>query len=305
MEMKTMKKTTPFVTWITMTAVLVSMCAGLIFSQRTNAQSGAQSETRGVTDNKYPTLAKYATDLTLLALSGKLEPARGYEGNVARVIDSLATTSKAPLVLGESDLDRDAIARGVASRIALGTVPDTLRNKRVFRLNLEALAKGAQTSEEFENRVQAVFAEAAQAEGKVILFVDQMHQYAGARATNAASATVKAAITANQFKVIGGVSPEAYASYIATDETVAKLFDSISIDRANEIASDSNSAKDKRRSPINEEFEGEKISSDMHELVKSAGPNGRVTAILQVNDVNSREVRSLLASNGVLISAHQ
>ena len=159
MEMKTMKKTAPVVTWITMTAVLVSMCAGLIFSQRTNAQSGAQG--RGVTDNKYPTLAKYATDLTLLALSGKLEPARGYEGNVARVIDSLATTTKAPLVLGESDLDRDAIARGVASRIALGTVPDTLRNKRVFRLNLEALAKGAQTSEEFENRVQAVFAEAA------------------------------------------------------------------------------------------------------------------------------------------------
>src|SRR5882762_2269586 len=294
-------KRTPVITWITTFAVLVSLCASLTFSQRSTAQSGDQSQNRNATDNKYPTLSKYATDLTQLALSGKLEPARGYEANVARVIASLSMSTKAPLMLGESDLDREAIARGVAARIARGNVPETLRNKRVFRLNLEALAKGAQTSEEFESRVQAVFAEAAQAEGKVILFVDHMHQYAGARAANAASATVKAAITANQFKVIGGVSPEAYASYIATDETVAKLFDSISIDRANEIASDSNSAKDKRRSPINEEFEGEKISSDMHELVKSAGPNGRVTAILQVNDVNSREVRSLLARNGALI----
>src|SRR6266550_4504105 len=287
MEMKTMKKTTPFVTWITMTAVLVSMCAGLIFSQRTNAQSGAPGETSGVTDNKYPTLAKYATDLTLLALSGKLEPARGYEGNVARVIDSLATTTKAPLVLGESDLDRDAIARGVASRIALGTVPDTLRNKRVFRLNIEALAKGAQTSEEFENRVQAVFAEAAQAEGKVILFVDQMHQYAGSRATLVASATVKAVIAGNRFKVIGGASPEAYSNYIATDESVAKLFNSISIDSRNEGASVSTVAKDRRKSPINEEFEGDKISSDMRELIESVGPSGRVKAILQIDDVNS------------------
>src|SRR5258708_7041253 len=139
-------KRTPVVTWITIAAVLVSMCASLTFSQRTTAQSdkkrtALQNSARVAADSRYPILSKYAADLTLLALTEKLEPVRGYEANIARVIASLSTTTKAPLVLGESDLDRDAIARGVAVRIACGNVPETLRNRPVCRLNLEALAK--------------------------------------------------------------------------------------------------------------------------------------------------------------------
>src|SRR6266404_1857514 len=111
-------------------------------------------------------------------------------------------------------------------------------------------------------------------------------------ATTIAAAAVKDAIEANHLRIIGGASPEAYASYIASDESVAKLFESISIDRAVDTASAANKAGDKRRSPINEEFEGEKISSDMQDLMKSAGRNGHLPAILQVNDVNSKEVRT-------------
>src|SRR5882672_5754602 len=113
-EMKKIKRI-PVVTWITLVAVLASMCTGLSFGRHTSAQS-SQSEIRTVANDKYPTLSKYAADLTLLALNGKLEPARGFETSITSVIDSLATTSKAPLVLGDSDLDRDAIARGVAFR---------------------------------------------------------------------------------------------------------------------------------------------------------------------------------------------
>ena len=118
----------------------------------------------------------------------------------------------------------------MALKIAFGDVPDSLRGKRVFRLSLDALAKGAKSSEEFVSRVQAVFAEASQAADQIILFVDQLHQYAGARAATTASAAVKEAIQANHLRIIGGVSPEAYATYIASDESVAKLFESISID---------------------------------------------------------------------------
>ena len=243
-------------------------------------------------------LSKYATDLTLRALKGKLEAAREHDMDVARVIAALPASGKAPVVVGESDLARDAIACGVAIKIAFGDVPDSLRDKRVFRLRLDALAKGAQTSEEFVNRVQTVFAEAAQAEGRVILFIDQLHEYAGARANANASAIVKEAIGTNQLRLIGGASPGAYSSYIASDENVAKLFESIAIDAAADNAS---ASTDKPRSLINQEFIGENISSDMRELMKSAGPNGRVNAILQVNDVNNREVRSLLARHGVLV----
>src|SRR5258706_12995021 len=299
-------KRTPAVTGITMAAVLVSMCASLSFSQRSAAQSVKATtvrQQREAADNKYPILSKYATDLTLLALTDKLEPVRGYEAGIARVIASLSLTEKTPLVLCESDLDRDAIARGVAARIAFGNVPEALRHKRVFRLSLEALARGAQTSAEFERRLRSVFVEAEQAQGEVILFVDQMHQYAGARATSVASATLRAALEANHFKVIGGATPEANATYIATDESIAKLFDSISIDGANDSASDSTVARDKRKSPINEEFEGDKIASDMRELMESAGPNGRVSALLQVDNVHSAEVSSLLKRYGVNVDS--
>jgi serine protease AprX len=305
--MKKMKRT-PVVTWITVAAVLVSMFASLNLSQRAGAQSGKERTAREsqelvAADSKYPILSKYATDLSLLALSDKVEPIRGYQMSIDRVIAGLSTSTKAPLVLCESDLDRDAIARGVASRIALGNVPEILRNKRVFRLSLEALARGAQTSADFENRIQAVFAEAEQAAGQVILFVDQMHQYAGARATNVASVTVKTALGRNHFKIFGGATPEAYSNYIATDDSVAKLFDSISIDGASDPGADSTVARDKRKSPINEEFEGDKISSDMRELIESAGPNGRVSAILQVDNVHSAEVSSLLKRYGVNVDS--
>src|SRR5207248_9244823 len=211
-------------------------------SQRTSAQSKSPLVNDSATD--YPVLSKYATDLTQLAVGGKLETTREREADVARVIASLSSAAKNPVVVGESDLDRDTIARGVANKIAFGDVPDTLRNKRVFRLNLEALAKGAKTSDEFVKRVQSVFAEATQANGKVILFVDQLNQYAGSRATTIAAAAVKDAIEANHLRIIGGASPQAYATYIASDESVAKLFEAISIDRAVDTAPAANQAGD-------------------------------------------------------------
>jgi hypothetical protein len=124
-------------------------------------------------------------------LEGKLEVSPEHDPDVARVIASLAAAGKTPVVVGESDFDRDAIARGVALKIASGNVPDSLRGKRVFRLRLDALAKGAKTSEEFVSRVQAVFAEASQTADQIVLFVDQLHQYAGTRAASTASAAVK------------------------------------------------------------------------------------------------------------------
>src|SRR5712692_1692482 len=302
------QKHAPIVTLFTASALLVSVCAGLAFNQHTAAQSNEPSQSasrdaRSQAASDYPALAKYATDLTQLALRGKLEPAHGRDADIARVIESLGrTTSKAPVVVGEFDLDRNAIARGLAFRIAFGEVPESLRNKHVLSLSLDALAKGATTSEEFESRVQSVFADAARADGQIILFVDQLHQYAGERATTVDSATVTTAIETNHLRVIGGASPEAYASYIASDADVAKLFEPIRIDRATETASNSTAAKNKRKSPINEEFEGEKISSDMRDLMERAGPNGRVKAILQVDDVHNPAVKSLLARNGVLIS---
>src|SRR5262245_44273540 len=127
----------PATSWIIVLSLLVSMSASLTFSQRAAAQKDRQSEVANQneeSDANYPALAKYTVDLTLQALKGKLEANRDREADVARVIESLSVAAKAPVVLGESDLDRDAIARGVALKIASGKVPDTLRGKRVFTL---------------------------------------------------------------------------------------------------------------------------------------------------------------------------
>src|ERR1043166_4114905 len=157
--METMnKKDAPATTFITMVALLLSMCASLTFSQRAAAQIDAPKMNKEVSD--YPLLAKYATDLTKLALAGKLETTHEHDADVARVIASLSSAAKNPVVVSESDLDRDAVARAVAVKIAFGEVPEALRDKRVFRLSIEALARGAKNSDEFSNRVKAVFAEA-------------------------------------------------------------------------------------------------------------------------------------------------
>src|SRR5205814_10394542 len=117
---------------------------------------------------------------------GKLEAGEGFDAEVARVVAQLSRTSvKAPVVIGESDADRGAIARAVAFRVIAGDVPENLRGKKVLSLSLDALAKGAKTSEQFEQRLQAVFAAAELARDEIILFVDQLHQYAGTDETTA------------------------------------------------------------------------------------------------------------------------
>src|SRR5690349_5419756 len=289
------------VSWLTLTALLVPTAAGISFIRTTHAQSSEASLT--ATKNSQSALSRYAVDLTQLAAQGKLEALVGFDAEINRLIATLGNSNtKAPVLISESDVNRAAVARTIAIRIVSGDVPETLRGKRVLSLNIDALAKGAKTNEQFEQRLQSVFAEVAEAGNGIILFVDQLHQYAGSRATATASATIKSALSADHVQIIAGVSPEAFNSYIATDESVAKLFESISLDSENSVAATSDFAKDKRKSPINEEFVGDKISSDMRDLISGVGPNGRVSAILQVSDVTNAEVRRLLARNGTTIS---
>src|SRR5438067_2443347 len=174
------KRNAPAITWITAFALLLSVCAGLTFSQRTAAQSEKANAER--TDVRYPNLSKYATDLTLLALQGKLPRTNERDADIDRVIASLTRTEKTPVVVGESDLDRNIIARGVALKIVSGNAPDELRMARVFSLRIEKLAERAGTEAEFSRRIQAVLAETAQSASHIVLFVDQLQDYIGMRA---------------------------------------------------------------------------------------------------------------------------
>src|SRR5436305_1637019 len=210
------KRTPPVITWITTFALLLSMCATLTLSQRTAAQSEkANLEQSAV---QYPNLSKYATDLTLLALQGKLPRTNERDADIDRVIASLTRTKKTPVLVGESDLDRNIIARGVALKMASGDVPDELRMARVFSLRIDKLAEGTGTEAEFSQRVEGVFAEVAQSAGRIVLFVDQLQDYIGMRANASTSAAVREAIEKNHLSIVAGASTRAYASYIANSE---------------------------------------------------------------------------------------
>src|ERR1700746_1241975 len=127
----------PAICWFTTLALLVSMCLGLFLGQGVHAQSPRENQGRYQTPraSDYPPLAKYASDLTPLAQNGKLEPARDHGTDITRLIEILShSTDKAPVILSESDLDRDAIVRGLAIRIVSGEVPAVLYDTHVFRL---------------------------------------------------------------------------------------------------------------------------------------------------------------------------
>jgi len=126
------------------------MCAGMTFTRTTSAQTSEQTNSRSALD-------QYAINLTTQALQRKFEAVENFEVEIERVISSLANSStKAPLLISQSDADRSAIARGVALRIALGNAPENLRGKSVYSLSLDALAKGATSSHDFEQRLQSV-----------------------------------------------------------------------------------------------------------------------------------------------------
>src|ERR1041384_1571542 len=245
MKMMRTKKATA-ITYITTFALLLSVCGSLL-TQHTAAQSGKATAER--TDVRYPTLSKYATDLTLLALRGKLPRTNERDVEIDRVIASLTRTEKTPVLVGESDLDRNIIARGVALKIFSGDAPDELRTARVFSLRIDKLAEGAGTEAEFSRRVQGVFAEIAQSAGHIVLLVDQLQEYIGMRASASIAAVVREAIEKNHLSIVAGASTKAYASYIANSGDVAKLFAPLSIDGTDDSNSSIADAKDKRRSP--------------------------------------------------------
>ncbi|HUS10128.1 MAG TPA: AAA family ATPase [Pyrinomonadaceae bacterium] len=155
--------------------------------------------------NNHPNLQRFALDLTKLARLGRLEKVVGYDAEVAK---TLSDSTKTPVLIGESNLDRTAIARGLALRIDLVEVPAALR-KQLFSLNLNAIAANAKTSQEFENCVQAIIGEAEKANGQIILFIDELQEFAGKRATYIASSALRTALRDRGLRVIGAASPSA------------------------------------------------------------------------------------------------
>jgi ATP-dependent Clp protease ATP-binding subunit ClpB len=176
----------------------------------------------------YESLEKYARDLTELARRSKLDPVIGRDEEIRRVMQILARRTKNnPVLIGEPGVGKTAIVEGLAQRIVSGDVPDVLKTKRLVALDLAALVAGAKYRGEFEDRLKAVLKEITQAQGQIILFIDELHTLVGAGAAEGAmdaSNMLKPALARGELRAIGATTLNEYKKYIEKDPALERRF---------------------------------------------------------------------------------
>jgi len=189
---------------------------------------GSQRVTDQNPEGKYEALKKYARDLTDAARKGKLDPVIGRDEEIRRVIQVLSRRTKNnPVLIGEPGVGKTAIVEGIATRIASGNAPESLKSKRLIVLDLGALVAGAKFRGEFEERLKAVLKEVQTAAGEIILFIDELHTLVGAGAAEGsmdASNMLKPALARGELHCIGATTLNEYKKYIEKDPALERRF---------------------------------------------------------------------------------
>src|SRR5258706_1608348 len=198
------------------------------------AVRGSQRVTSPNPEGTYEALEKYGRDLTALAQQGKLDPVIGRDEEIRRVIQILSRRTKNnPVLIGPPGVGKTAIVEGLAQRIVRGDVPEGLKNKRIVALDMGALVAGAKYRGEFEERLKAVLKAVQDAQGEIILFIDELHTVVGAGAAEGAmdaSNLLKPMLARGELHCIGATSLDEYRKHIAKDAALERRFQPIMVD---------------------------------------------------------------------------
>ena len=185
-------------------------------------------------NKQYEFLSKYANDLTEAASKGKLDPVIGRDDEIRRVLQILSRRTKNnPILVGEPGVGKTAIAEGLAGKIVDGQVPENLKQKRLFSLDMGSLIAGAKYQGEFEERLKGVVKEVVESEGDIILFIDEIHTLVGAgRSSGAmdASNILKPALARGELRTIGSTTLDEYQKYFEQDKALERRFQKVMID---------------------------------------------------------------------------
>ena len=185
-------------------------------------------------ENKYEFLSKYAIDLNEAAAKGKLDPVIGRDDEIRRVLQILSRRTKNnPILVGEPGVGKTAISEGIATKIINGQVPENLKSKKVYSLDMGALIAGAKYQGEFEERLKGVVKEVVESEGEIILFIDEIHTLVGAgRSSGAmdASNILKPALARGELRTIGSTTLDEYQKYFEQDKALERRFQKVMVD---------------------------------------------------------------------------
>ena len=191
-------------------------------------------------DDNYQSLEKYAKNLVDLARKGKLDPVIGRDDEIRRLLQILSRRTKNnPILIGEPGTGKTAIVEGLAGRIVRGDVPENLKDKQLYSLDMGALVAGAKYKGEFEERLKSVINEVTKAEGRIILFIDEIHTLVGAGggegAMDAAN-ILKPALARGELRAIGATTLNEYQKYFEKDKALERRFQTVMVDEPDELS---------------------------------------------------------------------
>jgi ATP-dependent Clp protease ATP-binding subunit ClpB len=191
-------------------------------------------------DDNYQSLEKYAKNLVSLARQGKLDPVIGRDDEIRRLLQILSRRTKNnPILIGEPGTGKTAIVEGLAGRIVRGDVPENLKDKQLYSLDMGALVAGAKYKGEFEERLKSVINEVTKAEGRIILFIDEIHTLVGAGGGEGAmdaADILKPALARGELRAIGATTLNEYQKYFEKDKALERRFQTVMVDEPDELS---------------------------------------------------------------------